>query len=390
MLTITPKELKDAVARVKQATDPKSAVPVFGAIRFYVSGNGAHAWLEASTNEQACRRNVTNDSMHLGELDVLVHTKYVDKVLKVFAKANAIEVRASDDGAVFSAGSRKVETPTEMRAEWEDPKFESGPRLLAGEAKPLHDRLTRALAFASTDFTRPHLTAVALDLHPKEPAVFVATDSYRLCVLPTGASETLTPAEPETHALMSHTFANVIKGMKSAFTYELYMPNATTSPWYVHVLDEGAEIWQTRQSEGRYPNWRQLIPDEGTFGVDLVLPKPALVSAAEAAKVIAERNAPMRLVVNGDVHATVVQPDGPQFEETIEGASVVYLNDQARSDHAGRGVEYGYNPDFLVDCAKHLGGADSEIRAKLMTPLRPVLMEADGDRALLMPIRLNV
>jgi hypothetical protein len=114
------------------------------------------------------------------------------------------------------------------------------------------------------------------------------------------------------------------------------------------------------------------------------------VSAVEASKVIAERNAPMRLVVNGNVRATVVQPDTAQFEETIEGAHVAYLTNEARELHDNpSGVEYGYNPDFLADCAKTIGDG-GEIRVRMITPLRPVLMDADGDRALLMPIRINV
>jgi DNA polymerase-3 subunit beta len=166
------------------------------------------------------------------------------------------------------------------------------------------------------------------------------------------------------------------------------MPPEQEGRWYVFVLDEGRELWQVRKTDGRYPNWRQLMPD--SYELEADLPRDELVSAVEAARVIAERNSPMRLVVNGNVKATVVQPDTAQFEETIAGASVVYLTDAARDLHAGDGVEYGYNPDFLADCAKTLGANGSAIRVRMITPLRPVLMDADGDRALLMPIRINV
>lgn len=388
MLTITPKELKDAVGRVKTACEPKSAVPVFGAIRFYVADDASESFLEASTHEQACRRQVENLAMNMGALDVLVHAGHVDKVMKVFAKANEVTVRASDDGktAVFSAGSRKMEAPTEIRDEYLEARFRRGMWLLEGSAKEIHDRLVRALAFASKDQTRPHLTTVALDLHPKDGAAFVATDSYRLCVLP-APGDALVPDEHEVHAIDGFGVAKVARSLKGADTYELYMP--ADDRWYVHVIDGGRELWQTRKTDGRYPNWRQLIPDEDMFSVDLTMPKAELASAVEAAKVIAVRNEPMRLVVNGDVRVTVKQPDAPQFEETIDGASVAYMNAEARTDHLGDGQEYGYNPDFLADCTKMIGTGD-QIRARMITPLRPCLLMADGDRALLMPIRLNV
>jgi hypothetical protein len=114
------------------------------------------------------------------------------------------------------------------------------------------------------------------------------------------------------------------------------MPPANEGRWYVFVLDEGRELWQVRKTEGRYPNWRQLLPDTDKWEVELRLPREPLVSAVEASKVIAERNAPMRLVVNGNVRATVVQPDTAQFEETIDGATVEYLTDAARELHATR------------------------------------------------------
>lgn len=389
MLVITPKDLKDAVARVKTATNPHSAVNVFAAIRFYVAGDASESYVEASTYDNACRRTLDNQSMHMGALDVLVHAKYVDKALKVFAKNDTITVRPSDDGgAVFSAGTRKVEAPGEDRTEYLDARFESGPRLLKGAANLVHERLVKALAFTSKDGTRPQLCAVSLDLHPKEGAHFVATDSYRLGVFPTGAEETLVPGEPEQHSLDSFTLAKVAKGLKGAREVELYMPNDGT--WYVVVIDDGRELWQLRATGGRYPNWRQLIPDDATFEVELTLQRAGLVSAVEAAKIIAERNAPMRLVVNGNVRVCVQQPGYAQFDEELTDTSVKYLSGAAEQAHVGDGLAYGYNPDFLLDVAKTVGSANGELLLRAISPLRPVLVESEGERALLMPIRIKV
>jgi DNA polymerase III sliding clamp (beta) subunit (PCNA family) len=393
MLVITPKDLKEAVARVKPATDARSAVRVFGALRFVEPANGQPSYIEASTHEGACRRVVPNESMAItAGLDALVHVTYVDKVLKVFAKANEITVRPGDDGTtVFSAGTRKVVAPAEASEDWLKADFHGGPRLLLGQAKDMAGRLAKAITYASKDDTRPHLCTVALDLHPSDWPTWVATDSYRLGLFPASEhDESLTPDEPETHAINVFGLTKVAKSMKTAETVELYMPPTNEGTWYVFVLDGGRELWQIRKTEGRYPNWRQLIPDADKWEVELRLPREPLVSAVEASKVIAERNAPMRLVVNGNVRATVVQPDTAQFEETIDGATVEYLTNEARVLHDNpTGVEYGYNPDFLADCAKTIG-AGGEIRVRMITPLRPVLMDADGDRALLMPIRINV
>jgi DNA polymerase III sliding clamp (beta) subunit (PCNA family) len=393
MLVITPKDLKEAVARVKPATDARSAVRVFGALRFVEPANGQPSYIEASTHEGACRRVVPNESMAItAGLDALVHVTYVDKVLKVFAKANEITVRPGDDGTtVFSAGTRKVVAPAEASEDWLKAEFHGGPRLLLGQAKDMAGRLAKAITYASKDDTRPHLCTVALDLHPSDWPTWVATDSYRLGLFPASEhDESLTPDEPETHAINVFGLTKVAKSMKTAETVELYMPPTNEGTWYVFVLDGGRELWQVRKTEGRYPNWRQLLPDADKWEVELRLPREPLVSAVEASKVIAERNAPMRLVVNGNVRATVVQPDTAQFEETIDGATVEYLTNEARELHDNpAGVEYGYNPDFLADCAKTIGDG-GEIRVRMITPLRPVLMDADGDRALLMPIRINV
>jgi hypothetical protein len=368
MLVITPKDLKEAVARVKPATDARSAVRVFGALRFVEPANGQPSYIEASTHEGACRRVVPNESMAItAGLDALVHVTYVDKVLKVFAKANEITVRPGDDGTtVFSAGTRKVVAPAEASEDWLKADFHGGPRLLLGQAKDMAERLAKAITYASKDDTRPHLCTVALDLHPSDWPTWVATDSYRLGLFPVSEDD-----EPGGHARRARDARDRrVRAHEGREEHEDGRDGRA-----LHAADERGHVVRVRARRAGASSGRSARPRAATrtggnssptadkWEVELRLPREPLVSAVEASKVIAERNAPMRLVVNGNVRATVVQPDTAQFEETIDGATVEYLTDAARELHAGDGVEYGYNPDFLADCAKTIGANGGDPRA---------------------------
>jgi hypothetical protein len=66
MLVITPKELKDAVARVKPATDPRSACACSARSGSTWPANAQPSYIEASTHDNACRRTVPNESMDMG------------------------------------------------------------------------------------------------------------------------------------------------------------------------------------------------------------------------------------------------------------------------------------------------------------------------------------
>lgn len=386
-LLTTPKALADTVARVKLAADPKSSFATNAGIRFYVAGDASETYLEAATHESACRRHHANDAMNLGELDAVVHVADVEKALKVLAKADELAVRANDDGSsvTFSdgdRGTRKLHAPTLPRKEWPEVSYEQGDQLLTGTG--VREPMLRALRFASSDETRPQLCAVALDMHPNEGAHLVATDSYRLYLGRTGG-QAADVDEAVQHVFPHRAIAKVAKNLKGASEFTLHAP-ANGQLRYVAEIDGGREQWAFRPVEGRWPNWRQLMPN--TTDVTLKVERAELVDAAKAAQLVGRANIPLRLNVNGAVKVKIDPPDSASYEQALASANVSYASDMIADAHDGDGLDYGFNPDFMLDCARSTGEGD-ELTIMLIAPHRPALILAGDDRSLLMPIRIN-
>jgi DNA polymerase-3 subunit beta len=95
---------------------------------------------------------------------------------------------------------------------------------------------------------------------------------------------------------------------------------------------------------------------------------------------MAQKNAPLRLrFAEGELTVSAQTPDVGEASQTIP------------VPFAGEPFEIGFNPEFLKDGLESV--ASDDVILKLISPLRPGLIEA-GDESgflyLIMPIRLNV
>jgi DNA polymerase-3 subunit beta len=92
---------------------------------------------------------------------------------------------------------------------------------------------------------------------------------------------------------------------------------------------------------------------------------------------MAQRNAPLRLrFAEG---ALTISAQSQDVGETSESLPLAYT---------GEPLEIGFNAEFLADGVDSVTG--DTVRLKLINPLRPGLITADGDAFwyLIMPIRL--
>jgi len=95
---------------------------------------------------------------------------------------------------------------------------------------------------------------------------------------------------------------------------------------------------------------------------------------------MAQKNAPLRLrFAEGELTVSAQTPDVGEASQTIP------------VPFAGEPFEIGFNPEFLKDGLESVAADD--VILKLISPLRPGLIEAGDDSGflyLIMPIRLNV
>jgi DNA polymerase-3 subunit beta len=226
---------------------------------------------------------------------------------------------------------------------------------------------------ASRDEARPHLTGVLVHAGGNELRM-VATDSYRLAVKETKLETPLATEEPlevnvPVRALQELTRVAAADGAEQIEIAAL--ENQV-------VFTAGDVVLSSRLIEGRFPNYKQLLPE--TYEHELRLSRAELLDVVKRISLLAQKNAPLRMKFEeGALEVSAETPDIGEARESIP------------APFKGEPLEIGFNPEFFQD------GLDSaeteELILKLISPHRPGLIQSGDDGGfiyLVMPVRLNV
>jgi DNA polymerase-3 subunit beta len=241
------------------------------------------------------------------------------------------------------------------------------------------ETVNRVARAASRDETRPHLTGVLVSASERELRM-VATDSYRLSVKETPLDDALDGS------LEANVPARTLQelGRIAAAGADGEIEVAALEHQVIFRL--GDVTLSSRLVEGRFPNYKQLLPE--SFEHELRVSTGELLEVVRRVSLLAQKNAPLRLRFSEG--ALEISAQTPDIGEASESLPVPFN---------GEPLEIGFNPEFLRE---GLESAEAdELVLKLISPLRPGLIESgagggDGDGAagsfiyLVMPIRLNV
>ena len=196
--------------------------------------------------------------------------------------------------------------------------------------------------------------------------VMAATDSYRLAVKETPVAGDVPDFEAIIPARALSELARIAQGADSI---EL----GTHENQVVFSVD--GVFLTTRRIDGQFPNYRQLLPE--TFEYELPLPRSELLDVVRRTAVMAQRNSPLRLrFAEGELTVSAQTQDVGESHESLPAG------------FTGEPLEIGFNAEFLREGIESV--AADEITLKLISPLRPAVIEGDGDDPtyLIMPIRL--
>jgi len=233
------------------------------------------------------------------------------------------------------------------------------------------ETINRVARSASRDETRPHLTGVLVSASGQEVRM-VATDSYRLSVKET------TLDQPLDGELEANVPARTLQELGRVAGTEDDGTIAVTALENQVVFTVGDTVLSSRLVEGRFPNYRQLLPE--TFEHELRLSTAEVLEVVRRISLLAQKNAPLRMAFSdGTLEVSAQTPDVGEASESLP------------VPFKGEPLEIGFNPEFLRD---GLESAESEeLILKLISPLRPGLIQSGDDGGftyLVMPIRLNV
>ena len=136
------------------------------------------------------------------------------------------------------------------------------------------------------------------------------------------------------------------------------------------VFELGEIVLSSRLIDGQFPNYRQLLPESVEH--ELRLSSAEFTDVVRRVSLLAQKNAPLRLSFReGELTVSAQTPDVGEASETVP------------VPFQGEPLEIGFNPEFLRDGLESV--ESEELVLKLISPLRPGLIESPGLGRLRLP-----
>lgn len=365
-LTASRDNLVNALATASRAVSTRSAIQALSGILIDAQDSGVR--VRATDMEIGLTVPLEADVAAAGSI-VLPGRLLLEVVRSLPAGEVTIDATRADRMVELSGGQARFEIralPGEEFPRLPDPG-DSGVSLPADAFVATVDRVARS---ASRDEARPILTGVHVTAEGGS-LTMAATDSYRLSVMTATLSEELaSPLEANIPARALRELSRLV-GEAGADRVEISMLGNQV------VFSAGDALLSSRLIEGQFPNYRQLLPE--SFEHEVRINREELLEVVRRISLMAQRNAPLRMgFSDGELTVSARTPDVGEASESIPVG------------FGGEPLEIGFNPEFIRDGIET--AESEEIVFKLISPLRPGLIEPVGDddyRYLAMPIRLN-
>jgi DNA polymerase III subunit beta len=221
---------------------------------------------------------------------------------------------------------------------------------------------------ASRDESRPVLTGILVRFESGK-LIMAATDSYRLSV-----KETILERGPsqELEAIVPARALGELSRIAQATAADALSIAIRENQV---VFDVDGVALTARRIDGQFPNYKQLVPE--TFEAEVELPREEFLDVVRRTALMAQRKSPLRLrFEEGQVTVSAQTQDVGEARESLPVR------------YAGDLLEIGFNAEFLRDGLESV--SDEQVRLKLISPLRPGLIQGARDDFLylIMPIRL--
>jgi DNA polymerase-3 subunit beta len=365
-ITTTRQSLLDALLVVSRAVSARAALQALSGILITTDGG---ARLRATDMELGLEVGLEGEVDGSGSI-VLPGRLLVEVARSLPDGSVTLALREAERDVEITAASSRFHIRTLSADDF--PRFpESEGEAVQLPAIPLRDTINRVARAASRDEARPVLTGVLVTVEGDEMTM-VATDSYRLAVKRTKLEASIPErVEANIPARALRELARLIEAGGEEAVHVWLTRNQA-------IFRIGQVSLSSRLIDGQFPNHSQLLPE--SYEHEVKLPRSELLEVTRRVSQLAQRNAALRLSFSeGEL---VVSAETPDLGDAREAIPAPYSGDL---------LEIGFNPEFVRDGLESIDS--DEVILKLISPLRPGLLEPAGDddfRYLVMPIRLNV
>ena len=364
--------LVEALATASRAGDlaRASTTPALNGVRIEVAGNR----LTVVGTDLDLTVRVEVEAIGLDDGSVVAPARLAADIVRSL-EPGAVTFEGGDDELEISAARSRfvVRTyPVEDFPVLAEPR----PDQVTVAAPALAEALRQVVRAASGDDARPLLTGVLVAAEG-DGTRLVATDSYRLAMrdlagtgpLAGGADQILVPARALTE-LQRLLPAAGGKDDTGAVGFSVSELDATFTIGGVRLT--------TRLLDGRFPDYRQLIPPG--YPNLLRVGREALLDALRRVRLLVRDNTtPVRLSMrSGSVELTVVSQEVGHASEDVD------------AEYEGEELTVAFNPSYLIDGVEAVLG--DEVVLETVDATKPATVRApdhEDYRYLLMPVRVS-
>jgi len=355
-------ELAQKLGVVARAVSTRATVQILSGVLLRAEGGRLH--LAATDMELSLRSSL--DAQVGGEGAVVVPGRLLVDLVRLLPSDEVVIEQRADEGVVHITSGPSSSSLHTYAAE-DFPRLPDLDALgtFTVDREVLLETVARVSRSASRDESRPVLTGILVRFESGK-LVMAATDSYRLSVKETP----LEGESPELEAIIpARALAELARIAQAGDTVELGVHEN-------QVVFTAEDVWlTTRRIDGQFPNYKQLLPE--SFEHEVPLPRAELLDVVRRVSVMAQRNSPLRLrFAEGELTVSAQTQDVGEARESLP------------VQFTGEAMEIGFNAEFLREGVESV--STDEIRLRLISPLRPGLITAEGDDFwyLIMPIRL--
>jgi DNA polymerase III subunit beta len=361
-ITCSRDELNRQLAIVSRAASTRTTVQVLAGVLLRSEGEK----LELSATDMEISLRTPLDAEVATEGAVVVPGKLLAELARLLPGEDvSIEHRQGEGVVEVVSGAAVYRIHTYNAEDFPRLPNPAGTTMVPIDAEALLETAAKVSRAASRDESRPVLTGILVRFEG-ENLVMAATDSYRLAVKETAMSA----PGPELDAIVpARALMELSRVAQGASELHLGLQENQV------LFTSDSTLLTTRRIEGQFPNYHQLLPE--SFESEVTLPRDELLEVVRRVSVMAQRNAPLRLrFAEGELAVSAQTQDVGEAHETMPAA------------FSGEALDIGFNPEFLRDGIESVDG--DELRLKLISPLRPAVLQGTGDdfSYLIMPIRL--
>lgn len=287
---------------------------------------------------------------------------------------SAVFVEVNDDGAVISCESSSFSIRTLNPEDFPGFPHVEPEQQIKVPFDAFSNMARKVSRVASKDESRMILTGVLIAVE-NAMLKLVATDSYRLAV----TEHELETAAEEFSAVLPSVFVSDLAGLpKTGDDIAIALAENQV------IVSYADTVFVNRRIEGKYPNYKQLIPPD--YETKCVLDRSAFSSAVKRASLL-DNNAPQ-------VRFSINQPS--QTIQLTTSQDVGSTQEIVKAEIEGDDVEIGFNSYYVTE---GLSAADTKkVSFELMGAMKPGVLRTIVDREssetaerylyLVMPVRL--